>query len=55
MNRKNYNDIKNNDYWSHLEDGVIVTLKCTNMHPDVCMLEYNKFLYIILYLNVLEE
>jgi hypothetical protein len=34
---------------------VIATLKCTNMHPDVCMLEYNKFLYIILYLNVLEE
>ena len=28
---------------------VIATLKCINMHPDVCMLEYNKFLCIILY------
>ena len=34
---------------------VIAALKCTNMHSDVYMLEYNKFLYIILYLNVLEE
>jgi len=31
---------------------VIATLKCTNMHPDICMLEYNKFLCIILYLSM---
>jgi hypothetical protein len=50
MNHENYNDIRImiiNHIWKIC---VIATLSCTNMHPDICMLEYNIF-----YLNVLEE
>jgi hypothetical protein len=44
MNHENYNDIKIMIINHISKMRATATLKCMNMHLDVCMVEYNKFL-----------